>query len=142
MFGSLAGLFGVNSHSPDDHDTDVKKEEPPDANPDASKAPLEPKSLHQAPFSGNSPVKYGSGPQQYCLVESRQSETGKHLETYITCALADKGTTIPKELIQQGTREFISSENVCFSTNMCNHYENSVSFWRRNGARCIFSICR
>jgi hypothetical protein len=98
MFGSLAGLFGANSPETD-HNKRKEETQQKDVNSDAFKTTLSPKSLQ---LNGDSPIKYGRGPRQYCLVESRQSETGKHLETYVTCALADKGTNIPKDLIQQG----------------------------------------
>lgn len=51
----------------------------------------------------DSPLKYGKGPRQYCLVEMRRSEGGKrHLNTFVTCALAEKSTNISRELIQNG----------------------------------------
>lgn len=51
----------------------------------------------------DSPLEYGDNQRQYCLVEMRrEQETGKHLETFATLALAEKKTNISKQTIYQG----------------------------------------
>jgi len=51
----------------------------------------------------DTPLKYGRGHRQYLLIEMRRdSEMGKHMQTFATLAIADKATNISKDAIQQG----------------------------------------
>jgi hypothetical protein len=69
----------------------------------------------------DSPLRYGDGKRQYCLVEMRrESETGKHLDTFVTLAMADKATNIPRKDIRQGACSVIMKRISCIvSTLVC-----------------------
>lgn len=61
----------------------------------------------------DSPLRYGDGKRQYCLVEMRrESETGNHLDTFVTLAMADKATNIPRQDIGKGAYSIVMKRNV------------------------------